>query len=120
MVDRQCRPVTQQVRFDLTRAGCVHGNGVAGFLATLDTAVQSALLHHPAHTLKPGDAIITNTPYEGGGTHLSDVLIIVPIHHAGELVGFSAPPGAVRPCGVCFYRGQSDCLCGRRFARDQG
>jgi N-methylhydantoinase B len=65
------------------------GNGVAGFLATLDTAVQSALQHHPAHTLKPGDAIITNTPYEGGGTHLSDVLIIVPIHHAGELVGFS-------------------------------
>lgn len=65
------------------------GNGVAGFLATLDTAVQSTLLHHPAHTLKPGDAIITNTPYEGGGTHLSDVLIIVPIHHGGELVGFS-------------------------------
>lgn len=65
------------------------GNGVAGFLATLDTAVQSALLHHPAATLKPGDVIITNTPYEGGGTHLSDVLIIVPIHHQQELVGFS-------------------------------
>lgn len=65
------------------------GNGVAGFLATLDTAVQSALQHHPAATLKPGDVIITNTPYEGGGTHLSDVLIIVPIHHQQELVGFS-------------------------------
>ncbi|TDM05369.1 MAG: 5-oxoprolinase [Ideonella sp. MAG2] len=65
------------------------GNGVAGFLATLDTAVQSTLQHHPAATLKPGDVIITNTPYEGGGTHLSDVLIIVPIHHQQELVGFS-------------------------------
>ena len=65
------------------------GNGVAGFLATLDTCVQSTLQHHPAHTLKPGDAIITNTPYEGGGTHLSDVMIVVPIHHKGELVGFS-------------------------------
>src|SRR4051812_33879346 len=49
------------------------GNGVAGFLATLDTAVQSALVHHPADTLLPGDVIITNSPYEGGGTHLSDV-----------------------------------------------
>ena len=65
------------------------GNGVAGFLATLDTCVQSTLQHHPAATLKPGDVIITNTPYEGGGTHLSDVMIVVPIHHLGELVGFS-------------------------------
>lgn len=66
------------------------GNGVAAFLATLDTAVQSALIHHPAHTLQPGDVIMTNTPYEGGGTHLSDVVIIVPIFHEGELVGFSS------------------------------
>lgn len=65
------------------------GNGVAGFLATLDTAVQSALQHHPAGTLRDGDVIITNTPYEGGGTHLSDVIIIVPILFEGELVGFS-------------------------------
>lgn len=65
------------------------GNGVAGFLATLDTAVQSTLQHHPAATLREGDVIITNTPYEGGGTHLSDVLIIVPILFEGRLVGFS-------------------------------
>ncbi|MFA6312793.1 MAG: hydantoinase B/oxoprolinase family protein [Sterolibacterium sp.] len=65
------------------------GNGVAGFLATLDTAVQSTLQHHPADTLKSGDVIITNTPYEGGGTHLSDVVIVVPILVGDELVGFS-------------------------------
>jgi N-methylhydantoinase B len=65
------------------------GNGVAGFLATLDTAVQSTLVHHAPLTLKPGDVIITNTPYEGGGTHLSDVMIIVPIHDGDELVAFS-------------------------------
>lgn len=65
------------------------GNGVAGFLATLDTAVQSTLEHHPAHTLAAGDAIITNTPYEGGGTHLSDVMIVVPIFFGQTLVGFS-------------------------------
>lgn len=66
------------------------GNGVSGFLATLDTAVQSALIHHPAHTLKAGDVILTNSPYEGGGTHLSDVIVLVPILFQGELVGFSA------------------------------
>ena len=65
------------------------GNGVAGFLATLDTAVQSCLLHHPTNTLKRGDVIMTNTPYEGGGTHLSDVIIIVPIFFEAVLHGFS-------------------------------
>lgn len=65
------------------------GNGVAGFLATLDTAAQSTLIHHPSASLSEGDVIITNTPYEGGGTHLSDVTIIVPIFHEEALVGFS-------------------------------
>ncbi|MBC7378329.1 MAG: hydantoinase B/oxoprolinase family protein [Burkholderiaceae bacterium] len=65
------------------------GNGVAGFLATLDTAVQSALIRHPAHTLKAGDVILTNSPYEGGGTHLSDVIVMVPILFQGQVVGFS-------------------------------
>ncbi|GHF13564.1 5-oxoprolinase [Kordiimonas sediminis] len=65
------------------------GNGVAAFLATLDTAVQSLLEHHPAKTLKEGDLFITNNPYEGGGTHLSDVVIILPVFFEGELVAFT-------------------------------
>jgi N-methylhydantoinase B len=65
------------------------GNGVSAFLATLDTAVQSALQHHPPESLRSGDVIITNTPYEGGGTHLPDVVIIVPIFHDDRLVAFA-------------------------------
>jgi N-methylhydantoinase B len=56
------------------------GNGVAAFLATLDTAVQSALVHYPAAgDLSPGDVLLANIPYEGGGTHLSDVVVLVPV-----------------------------------------
>src|SRR3546814_10339647 len=52
------------------------GNGVTAFLATLDTAVVSLLEHYPDPTsIRPGDVFISNTPYEGGGTHLSDVVI---------------------------------------------
>src|ERR671919_1957913 len=40
--------------------------------------------------LEPGDVLITNDPYSGGGTHLSDVSLIVPIFYEGELVAFSA------------------------------
>jgi N-methylhydantoinase B len=66
------------------------GNGVAGFLATLDTAVQSALRHYPAAAdLEPGDVIITNVPYEGGGTHLSDVVILVPVFHGDRLIAWT-------------------------------
>jgi N-methylhydantoinase B len=66
------------------------GNGVAAFLATLDTAVQSTLIHFPSPgDVAPGDVIITNVPYEGGGTHLSDVVIIVPVFVGDKLIAWT-------------------------------
>lgn len=66
------------------------GNGVTGFLATLDTAVQSTLQHYPAETaIRPGDIFITNTPYEGGGTHLSDVVIVYPVFDGPRLIAWT-------------------------------
>jgi N-methylhydantoinase B len=66
------------------------GNGVAGFLATLDTAVQATLEHYPAAgDISPGDVIITNIPYEGGGTHLSDVVVLMPIFHGLRLIAWA-------------------------------
>ncbi len=66
------------------------GNGVTGFLGTLTFAVQSTLEKFGPHDLHPGDVIITNDPYGGGGTHLSDVSLIVPIFYDWQLVAFSA------------------------------
>lgn len=65
------------------------GNGVTGFLATLDTAVQSTLEHHPVDTIRPGDVFMTNSPYEGGGTHLSDVVIVFPVFDGDQLVAWT-------------------------------
>lgn len=65
------------------------GNGVTGFLATLDTAVQSTLEHWPLETIKPGDIFITNSPYEGGGTHLSDVVILYPVFVGDNLIAWT-------------------------------
>lgn len=66
------------------------GNGVAGFLATLDSAVRSTLTHYPEPgDLKPGDVLMTNVPYEGGGTHLSDVTILVPVFYGMRLIGWT-------------------------------
>src|SRR6266511_411558 len=66
------------------------GNGVTGFLGTLTFAVRSTLEKFGPESLPPGDVVITDDPYSGGGTHLSDVTLVVPIHYGGELVAFSA------------------------------
>jgi len=73
------------------------GNGIAGFLGPLGDAVKETIARHK--DLKPGDVIIANDPYAGGGTHLSDVALVRPVFagtaggSAGELIGFAAAKG---------------------------
>lgn len=75
---------------DATGNLLAQGNGVTAFLATLDTAVVSLLEHYPDPiTIRPGDVFISNTPYEGGGTHLSDVVILVPVFADDELIAWT-------------------------------
>lgn len=78
LTDNQARLITQ-------------GNGVTGFLGTLDFSVKDAINKFAARgLLNPGDVIITNDPYGGGGTHLSDVCLVMPIFYDGEIVAYSA------------------------------
>ncbi len=65
------------------------GNGVTVFIGTLTHAVRYTLEKFGADGLAPGDVVMTNDPYLGGGTHLSDVTLIVPIFYEGELVAFA-------------------------------
>ncbi|HTE03855.1 MAG TPA: hydantoinase B/oxoprolinase family protein, partial [bacterium] len=65
------------------------GNGVTLFLGTLSHAVSYTLEKFGAD-LRPGDIIVTNDPYTGGGTHLSDVSLVMPIFYDGEIVAFAA------------------------------
>ena len=81
------------------------GNGVAGFLGPLSDAVRETVTRAaagepgrpswqaPIGPLQPGDVIIANDPYSGGGTHLSDVAMIRPVFWADELIGFAAAKG---------------------------
>lgn len=67
------------------------GNGVTAFLAALDSVVRATLeKFNDQNPLKEGDVVIANTPYAGGGTHLSDVSVIYPVFYKGELVAFTA------------------------------
>ncbi|WP_437692077.1 hydantoinase B/oxoprolinase family protein [Sorangium sp. So ce176] len=65
------------------------GNGVADFIGALSFAVAHVLDRFGRERLASGDIVILNDPYAGGGTHLSDVALIMPIFHDGELVAFA-------------------------------
>jgi len=65
------------------------GNGVTAFLACLDTVVQSTLDKYTLDQIHEGDVFIANTPYAGGGTHLSDVSVIMPVFYKKDLVAFT-------------------------------
>lgn len=65
------------------------GNGVTAFLACIDGVVKSMLDKFSLSDLYEGDIIIANTPYAGGGTHLSDVSTIMPVFYNNEIVAFT-------------------------------
>lgn len=65
------------------------GNGACGFIGLLSFMVNEVLIKFGSE-IKPGDIFIINDPYGGGGSHLSDVGLVMPIFYQGELVAFSA------------------------------
>lgn len=70
------------------------GNGVTSFIGMLSPLVQHVIKQFDdGKDLNAGDVIIINDPYAGGGSHLSDVGLVMPIYYQGELVAFSVNKG---------------------------
>jgi N-methylhydantoinase B len=63
--------------------------GTIGVITGLVRGVPEFLKQFPPSELKPGDVLISNDPWLLAG-HLNDIAIVVPIFHAGRLIGFSA------------------------------
>lgn len=59
------------------------------FVGTLGWGLRAVLERFPPASLRPGDTIITNDPWLGGG-HVPDILSIRPMYWNGRLVGYSA------------------------------
>ena len=66
------------------------GAGIPTFVGVLDKAVQRILEIHPAKSIVEGDIFITNDPYYGGVTHLSDVVVAMPVFAQSELIAWTA------------------------------
>ncbi len=84
VLDMACGLVTPQGEL------IAEAEGVPGFIGCLSFAVQEILGKFGAGALRPGDVYATNDPYKGGGTHLSDVVLVSPIFYRGELVALAA------------------------------
>jgi len=58
-------------------------------LGPIGETLRACLKRHPVETLKEGDFLINNDPFEGG-QHIPDVFIFTPIFVASRITGWSA------------------------------
>lgn len=67
------------------------GAGIPGFVGVLDKTVKRILakFDQPGD-IEPGDVFLTNDPYNGGVTHLNDMVLTMPVFVDGELVAWTA------------------------------
>lgn len=75
---------------DATGRLIAQGNGIPGFIGTLDGGVETLLKKFSRDDIFPDDVFILNDPYAGGGTHLSDVCMIRPVFFENQLVAWTA------------------------------
>lgn len=66
------------------------GAGIPTFVGVLDKAVRRIVELHGAETIRDGDMFVTNDPYFGGVTHLSDVVVALPVFSGGRCVAWAA------------------------------
>jgi N-methylhydantoinase B len=67
------------------------GAGIPAFVGVLDKTVKKVLekFDKPGD-IEPGDIFITNDPYNGGVTHLNDVVLVMPVFAGDEMVAWMA------------------------------
>lgn len=61
-------------------------------LAAMQFSARAARSRFPLQSLKEGDVIVLNDPYEGG-THLNDITFTMPVFYRGRILGFAVSRG---------------------------
>ena len=73
----------------------VHGNTLCQaehipmHLGSFLEFLPHVLRRHAAEELRPGDVFVGNDPYQGGGTHLQDIVLAEPIFVDGQIVAWT-------------------------------
>lgn len=64
------------------------GNGACGFIGLIAPMIQEIIHKYGKENMHPGDVYLINDPYLGGGTHLSDIGMVMPVFYKEELIAF--------------------------------
>ena len=64
------------------------GNGACGFIGLIAPMIQEIIAKFGKENMNPGDVYLINDPYMGGGTHLSDIGMVMPVFYGEELIAF--------------------------------
>ncbi|MDR0424390.1 MAG: hydantoinase B/oxoprolinase family protein [Clostridiales Family XIII bacterium] len=64
------------------------GNGACGFIGLIAPMIGEIIGKFGKGNMRPGDVFIINDPYRGGGTHLSDIGMVMPVFYEDEIVAF--------------------------------
>lgn len=75
-------------------------------LAAMKYSADAAIAKYPIDTLKPGDVIALNDPYQGG-THINDITFVMPIFYDEKIIGFAVSRGHWMDLGGGAAGGQS-------------
>lgn len=73
--------------FDAEARLIVQGNFTPGHLGAMPYVVQNVLDFIPPSALAPGDMIVTNDSFLGGG-HLPDFFFVAPVYDGTDLIGY--------------------------------
>ena len=69
------------------------GAGIPTFVGVIDKAVRRIIELTGSESIVEGDLFVTNDPNFGGVTHLNDVVLAMPVFHAGERIAWAASIG---------------------------
>ena len=72
--------------------------GTPGHVNAMAAAVGKFLARYPLASLKPGDVLLTNDPWDGTG-HLNDFTVVTPVFQAGTCVALFASTSHIADVG---------------------
>ena len=74
--------------FDLKGQTLCQAEHIPMHLGSFLEFIPNILKRHPIETIRPGDVFMGNDAYEGGGTHLPDIVLAEAVFFEGEMVAW--------------------------------
>ncbi len=75
--------------FDIQGRTLCQAEHIPMHLGSFIGIIAHVLMRHPAAGMRPGDVFVGNDAYEGGGTHLPDIVLAEPVFVNGEIVAWA-------------------------------